>query len=361
MGERYSAGTARMCRRRPNGVSNNGYISGSGFSNVDGLCVRNYCLFISSYYYPSSGYSWITGACVTTTTTTTSTSSSTSTSTSSTSTTTSTSSTSTTTSTTSTAAPVAPSGGSISTSGGYRYHVFTGSGTFSAGSATRSIQVMVIGGGGGGGGSSTYAGGGGGGEFNLYNLTSQSNSYYSVTIGAGGSIASTGTYSDFQNNSSNGGAYGYNSGDGAYNLYIYGSYFGGSPYDPGNWSTVRAGGGGSGYGGNGENGSSSGAGRGGYGYTNTWPFGAAIFGGGGGGDSYYQPSNASQPASSTGLGGMGSAGSNGSGAIYSGVFPFTGGSSAVRSAVSGTANSGFGGGGSASGGSGVVIIRYTYP
>ena len=99
MGETYAAGTARQCRRRPNGVSNNGYISGSGFSNVDGLCVRSYCLFISSYYYPSSGYSWITGACVTTTTTTT----------------TSTTTTSTTTTTSSTAAPTSTT---TSSSGG---------------------------------------------------------------------------------------------------------------------------------------------------------------------------------------------------------------------------------------------------
>ena len=45
-----------------------------------------------------------------------------------------------------------PSGGSITTAGGYTYHTFTSSGTFTNTVANLSIQYLVVAGGGGGGG-----------------------------------------------------------------------------------------------------------------------------------------------------------------------------------------------------------------
>ena len=80
---------------------------------------------------------------------------------------------------------VQASGGTEVTSGGYKYHTFTSSGTFTVDLAGL-FEVLVIGGGGGGG---SYAeGSGGGGAGGLFNASVYfSASSYTVTIGAGGS------------------------------------------------------------------------------------------------------------------------------------------------------------------------------
>ena len=84
-----------------------------------------------------------------------------------------------------------PSGGTVSTSGGYRYHAFTSSATFTVSSGfTPNIEIFMMGAGG-GGGSWVPGGGGAGGCVNLDSPASFATSAqaYSVTIGGGGSGA----------------------------------------------------------------------------------------------------------------------------------------------------------------------------
>ena len=81
-----------------------------------------------------------------------------------------------------------PTGGSTTTNGGYTYHTFTSSGTFTVSAGfTPSIEVFMMGAGG-GGGSWVPAGGGAGGCVNLDTPASLSTAaqVYTVTIGAGG-------------------------------------------------------------------------------------------------------------------------------------------------------------------------------
>ena len=84
-----------------------------------------------------------------------------------------------------------PAGGSITNTGGYRYHAFTSSGTFQVYSGfTPNIEIFMIGAGG-GGGSWVPGGGGAGGAVNIDSPASFSTSAqtYTVTVGGGGSGA----------------------------------------------------------------------------------------------------------------------------------------------------------------------------
>ena len=135
---------------------------------------------------------------------------------------------------------VAATGGTITTSGDYKIHTFTSSGTFtvtSAGNAAGSDSVdyfVVAGGGGGGGGQEDdSAGGGGGGGFRLSNSTNMpapttsplaspagipvSAQGYPITVGGGGAgspgigngnTGSKGSDSVFSTITSTGGGYG---------------------------------------------------------------------------------------------------------------------------------------------------------
>lgn len=79
------------------------------------------------------------------------------------------------------------SGGTVYSSGGYFYHVFTANGTFTPSQSISGGEVLVIAGGAGGGGS------GGGGAGGLQGFSSQafnSAQNYSITIGAGGAKGS---------------------------------------------------------------------------------------------------------------------------------------------------------------------------
>jgi hypothetical protein len=78
----------------------------------------------------------------------------------------------------------AAAGGTITTSGGFTYHTFTSSGTFSA-NRNLTVDVLAVGGGGGGGGKNAGGGGGAGG---LVFLGSQSftSGNYAITVGSGG-------------------------------------------------------------------------------------------------------------------------------------------------------------------------------
>ena len=104
------------------------------------------------------------------------------------------------------AAYVLATGGSITTSGSYKIHKFTGSGTFkvtNSGNAAGSnnVEYLVIGGGGPGGCYGGGAGGGAGGYRTSYSTQGGgcsaaankvvSVTSYSVVVGAGGSFGST--------------------------------------------------------------------------------------------------------------------------------------------------------------------------
>ncbi len=196
-------------------------------------------------------------------------------------------------------------GGTITYSGAYTIHTFTGSGTFSVNDSV-SANVLVVGGGGGAGSSFDDAPGGGGGAVSetTQSLTAQS---YAVTVGAGGGTGGTSSFGALA--SANGGGQG-----------IYGAGTGGTSGSgyPGGDPHEEAGGGGGGATGGGG--------------------GASRFVGGGGGPGLTSSISGSSVGYGGGGGGAGSAGWGGSW------------------------GSGYGRGGQAgNGGSGVVIVRYLSP
>ena len=82
-------------------------------------------------------------------------------------------------------------GGTVTDSGGYRYHTFNSSGSFVVTGPSKSMDILVVGGGGGGGGSSGdkfnyYPGPGGGAGVFATATTTVSAGTYPVTVGAGG-------------------------------------------------------------------------------------------------------------------------------------------------------------------------------
>ena len=259
------------------------------------------------------------------------------------------------------------SGGTVTTSGGYRIHTFNSSGTFTM-NASRNVEYLVVAGGG-GGGKSLGGAGGAGGMINgsSSNLAAQN---YTITIGAGGAVAAD--FGRAGNNGSN--SLGINitstgGGGGA------GSYQGAPTVDP---QGENAGSGGSGGGGGarwpaagssgtspGGNGISGQGNRGGDGYLATADYSYQTLTGAGGGGAGGAGSNAGYGTG--GNGGVGREWPTGSGTFYAG-----GGGGAPQSGAAGTggsggggsnntngaANKGGGGGSNASGGSGVVVIRY---
>ena len=259
--------------------------------------------------------------------------------------------------------PAYATGGTITTDGAYRIHTFISSGTFIV-TTGGDVEVLVVAGGGGGGSrESGYAGGGGGGAggliYNpLYTVTSGS---ITVTIGAAGlgAVANNSSGGDGGNSifgsitaigGGGGGPYG------ALAIGRNGGSGGGAGRDGGSAS------GGTGYVGQGNNGGSGGSnplgtgggggagtigiigtssgGQGGVGLPFTISGTAAYYAGGGGGAGF-----SGQLPNNGGNGGGGRGGSE-----SPAVLP-----------VAGTPNTGGGGGGGpfgASGGTGVVIIRY---
>jgi len=277
-------------------------------------------------------------------------------------------------------------GGTITTSGDYKIHTFTSSGTFtvsSVGSSAGASYTVIAGGGSGGsGGSSVTGGGGGAGGYregrdsgDPYTASplnapagltlSASPGSYPITIGAGGAAASSGgdnagnvgsasTFSTIT--SAGGGGGGANSacgsaggsGGGAKESDGVGHAGNTPPVSPpqgnpgGNGSEAGdfSGGGG----GAGGAGGTSGPSVGGNGIA-TSITGSPVTRVGGGG-------------ASGGSGGPGGGGASGSAPLWPSPSPTTG--------TAGTANTGGGGGASpnaansGAGGSGVVIIRYKY-
>ena len=252
-----------------------------------------------------------------------------------------------------------PSGGTVTTSGNYRIHTFTSSGTFVNTIASLSVEYLVIAGGGAGGvgdaNANAYGGGGGAGGYrtNVAGQTSGggasaesaltiSAGNKTVTVGAGGAGASgdnqlgtNGGDSVFDSITSiGGGRGGANSADGSSG----GSGGGGKESDGSGQSGTSGQGYGGGPGSEGGNRGGGGGGAGGSGGTSS----------GGGG-----VSSTITGSAVTRAGGGGSNGSGGSGG---------GGDGGDPTGYNGTANTGSGGGAatehSGNGGSGLVVVRY---
>jgi len=279
---------------------------------------------------------------------------------------------------------VAATGGSIATSGDYKIHTFSSSGTFAvtqAGNASGSntVEYLVIAGG--GQGASDNGGGAGAGGFRTNFPASPdatgglavTATSYPITIGGGGTTFGTlgvgesgskGSDSTFATiTSTGGGAAGHNetggqggSGGGTGQAGPGSSSNGNQPPvsppqgNPGHQTPIPVGPGGGGGGGAGQPGfniqSQTVAGPGGDGTSNSITGSTVQYAGGGAG-------GGGQPA--TWNGGPGGAGGGGNG-----------GSQQTGAGQAGTANRGGGGGGGSqggvggAGGSGVVIIRYKF-
>ena len=291
---------------------------------------------------------------------------------------------------------VSATGGTITTSGDFKIHTFTGPGTFTVTQVSDSnadrnkVSYMVIAGGGGGG--TSYGGGGGAGGYreekgpvDTYCASplegagdiTVTTTAYPITVGGGGAAdGNNGNPSVFSTKTSAGGGYGRNS-NSAPDVGSGGSGGGGGgggpglkgsgntpPVSPpqGNDGGVGTGGcapsgsgapkhgrgGGGGAGGVGGNGGPSAAGNGGNGIITHITGSPVARAGGGGGGIFCAP------------GSHGSGGPGGGGAASPGS----------SAATAGTANTGGGGGGSshgpgggaggAAGGSGIVVIRYKF-
>jgi len=263
-------------------------------------------------------------------------------------------------------------GGIVTTDGQYIYHTFTANGTFESYSSVTADILVVAGGGGGGGVGGTggyHAGGGGGGAGGLLTATATTiaPSSYSISVGAGGttnsSAASQGTGSSAFGLAPTGGGRGFYGGYGT--PASNGGSGGGAGRDD---TTIGQGINGQGNNGGSHGGTNSGAGGGGAGAPGAsdsgliaggggnglqWLDGNYYAGGGGGGNGNTM---SSADFASGGLGG----GGNGS--------PFATRTTPIASNF-GQDNTGGGGGGGgaytnaigvtgASGGSGIVIIRY---
>jgi len=261
-------------------------------------------------------------------------------------------------------------GGTVTTAGGYTYHTFLSSGMFTPTTAITGAEVLVVAGGGGSGVNACGGGGAGG----LVYASAQSYSSgvgYAAIIGAGGKASATG-----------------NGNNGINSVFASG--------------TVAVGGGGGGYPSSGNSGGSGGgshrnntaaagtAGQGNAGGIGTSAGGSNTGGGGGAGGVGGNATLTNRM--SGGQGGIGSStystwgSATGTGQINSGTYYYAGGGGGYTSTGSyggfgggggngginggpgnnGWANTGGGGGGGSandaqygSGGSGIVIVRYT--
>ena len=275
---------------------------------------------------------------------------------------------------------VTATGGTITTCGNFKTHVFTGPGTFTVSCAGNSggsnkVSYLVIAGGGGGGGSNVGGGGGAGG---FREGKTPSTPYtaspivaadgitvpaqaYPIAVGSGGATNDCGNNSIFSSITSAGGGGGRGSGSPGLNGGSGGgggenSGGGGNGNTPsvsppqgrngGPTNTTRGGGGGAAVdtGQAGQSGGNGGAG------TTTSITGSSIARGGGGGGGAY---SVTQPS-----GGSGGTGGGGAGAPNQ-----------ATAGVAGTVNTGGGGGGTGytsgagsagNGGSGIVVIKYKF-
>jgi hypothetical protein len=257
-----------------------------------------------------------------------------------------------------------PTGGTITTSGGYRYHTFTSSSSLVVPSGfSVSADYLIVAGGGSGGNSGAenpYSGGGGAGGY-IGSSTTLSAQTYTITVGAGASSDANGSnssaFSQTAIGGGRGGSYpspgaGASGGSGGGAGSAGGTFSGGSATSgQGNagGSTNNAagyqsaGGGGAGAAGGSVSGNGGAGGAGGVGLN--WQSLGTFYAGGGGGAGY------------NGAGGAGGNGGGGTGGSYNPNVSCTGGS-ANRGGGGGGKS---GGGGTVTGGSGIVIVRYQIP
>jgi hypothetical protein len=253
-------------------------------------------------------------------------------------------------------------GGTVTTGGGYTYHTFLTSGSFTPTASITGAEVLVVAGGG-GSGNAACGGGGAGGLVYVSGQSFSSGTNYAAVVGAGGKHLG-------DSNGANGSASRFASG------------------------TIAVGGGGGGYPAGGNTGGSGGgahreggggagtAGQGNAGANGTNAGGSNAGGGGGAGE-------AGQVVNTSGQGGGGGKGSNAysawataTGTGQAGYYAGGGGGRSTTGAVgglggggsgiggssalaNGRANTGGGGGGASessnfgNGGSGIIIVRYT--
>ena len=289
---------------------------------------------------------------------------------------------------------ISATGGTITTSGDFKIHTFTGDGCFVVSSLANclpasgpnNVDYLVVAGGAGGGGGGGIGGGGGAGGYRTTFPSPGCNAgafpisatTYPITVGAGGSAGSpsvvggSGNNSIFSTITSNGGGGGGSTCIPASAGQPGGSGGGGatnpSPNSGGAGNTpptspsqgnnggsgfnspaaIYASGGGGGASGTGNNGTPTKGGNGGAGTTNNIIGSGVTYSGGGGGGGF-----------GTGVdGGCGGAGGGGNGLFGPGD------SRGPSSETAGTSNTGGGGGGgsfgAAAGGKGIVIIRYKF-
>ena len=296
-------------------------------------------------------------------------------------------------------AVAAPSGGTVTTSGNFRIHTFTNSGTFTNTITSLAAQYLVIAGGGGGGGDLGGGGGAGGyrssvpgessgGGASAESALTLSATGHTITVGAGGAGATAGAT---RNTAATVGSDGAPSSIGSLITTVGGGGGGvygaaGSALRPG-----RLGGSGGGAGSHDGGTISGGAGTSGQGFAGgSTSFGGGNYTSGGGGGAGSVGANAVSitlggaggsgvSSSITGSavaragGGGGSSYANGSAASAGGAGQAGGGNGGFNASGStgpganATANTGAGGGGGSwqgnptsggTGGSGLVIIRY---
>jgi len=294
---------------------------------------------------------------------------------------------------------ISATGGTITTTGDYKIHTFTGDGCFAvstigagASGGPSVVDYLVVAGGGGGGGCLGAGGGAGGYRESKDSTVSSphtasplaattgltiSSTTYPITVGAGGTggtpaypfLGISGSPSIFSSITSAGGGGGGGSNTGTPG--VSGGSGGGSPYTPaatggtGNTPPVsppQGNSGGEGYGSGGDAVAGGGGGAGAVG-ANASPGGAGTNGGSG-----VTSSINGTPTTRAGGGGGatnnapfsgGSGGSGGGGAGGPGNTPYVNG-------TAGTSNTGGGGGGAGNsqnggtGGKGIVIIRYKF-
>ena len=256
-------------------------------------------------------------------------------------------------------------GGTITYSGGYTYHTFTSSGTFTSTSPLL-VNYFAIGGGGGGGAWS----GGGGGAGGLQQATNYSlpSGAYVIGIGQGG-LGGAGETTPATNGANTtigsivtayGGGHGLNTNSGSFSGVV--GCGGGRAYSPGGSGQAGL------QGGDGGNNTTGGATGGGGVGGNGGGGGVVLYGNPGGvGVSYF---NGTTLQVGGGGGGGGIAGGTGGTASYGGGAGANGSPTAIAGG-NGTANTGGGGGGGSgtgsgtgnngtggNGGSGIVIISY---
>lgn len=263
---------------------------------------------------------------------------------------------------------VTATGGTTTTSGSYKIHTFTTSGTFTITSPSLvSVTYLVVAGGGGGG---VGRGGGGGGGGVLTGTTTLSAGSFTITVGAGGANA----YNDLQ---------GGDGGSSSIGTTVVTTGGGGG----GGWITNTGRNGGSGGGASAGSAASAGTGIAGQGYAGSARLDTLTGGGGGGAGAAASGKDGAIGISSqitgtttyyAGGGGAGALLAGGSpGVAYGGTYQVangtygggnganTGGSGVHQPYQDAVANTGGGGGGqegyqgnSGAGGSGIVIISY---